>query len=142
MLHDAKANEQQIVTSDYLEAQGIPWASRDDLPRLAELRDSGKPFVLNLDSERGPGTHWVAARLLGSVGFYADPFGTALGGYPPKSLELLNSPHRWVTNPKQWQPLSSQACGYYAARFCRALDKVTERTTQRELVKLLKACIV
>lgn len=141
----AKANGQKMVDSSDLDRWHIPWTSRDDYTKIKQLANSGAPFIINLDSKKGKGgTHWTACRILTAddgkrIGFYCDPFGTALKGYPPKFL--ASQANWWVINPKQYQRVETQLCGYFAARFCSALKSVTLGTNEKELVRLLDAHI-
>lgn len=120
------------MSSEWLNAHGTPWCFRDQCAKLAL---SGKPFVINLDSNGGGGTHWVAARLIGDKLFYADPFGTVLSGYPPKELGRLAPIH--VVNRIAWQRPSTNYCGYYSYLFTKALQKAKPSTTVDELEHLL-----
>lgn len=116
------------MSSEWLEAHGIPWCYRADSPRCAS---SERAFVINLDDRGQDGTHWVAARRVGDTLFYADPFGTALNGYPPKELSALRL--REVINSKAWQRPSTNYCGYYAACFVKALNDLSASATQKDL---------
>jgi hypothetical protein len=120
------------VDSDWLNEKKVPWCFREDAPNMAA---SGKAFVINLDDKQNSGTHWVAARLIGDTLFYADPFGTVLNGYPPEELQRISK--RQVVNSIAWQRPSTNLCGYYAYRFTKALNKMTESMDQKDLQHLL-----
>jgi hypothetical protein len=120
------------VNNEWLERKRVQWCHREDCATLAA---SGKPFVINLDDKNGKGTHWVAARLIGKTLFYADPFGSILNGYPPEELQRLAE--KQAINSIAWQRPKSNLCGYYAYRFTKALEKVTERTNQKVFQHLL-----
>lgn len=118
------------MSNEWLEKKGVPWCFREDSPKLAA---TGKAFVINLDDKANQGTHWTAARLIGDKLFYADPFGTILNGYPPEELQDMVSPLDIVANSIAWQRPKTNLCGYYAYRFTKAMAKMTEDSTQKEL---------
>jgi len=106
----------------------MPWCYREDCN--AKI-NSGKAFIINLDDKGNGGTHWVAARRIGDIIYYADPFGTVLNGYPPEELRKLNL--KIISNSKAWQRPSTNYCGYYSYYFAKALNKLKENATQKEL---------
>jgi hypothetical protein len=120
------------VSSDWLREKKVPWCFREDCAKLA---DTENPFIINLDDKGNGGTHWVAARMIGDTLFYADPFGTMLNGYPPEELQRLAK--RQVINSISWQRPSTNLCGYYAYRFTKALDKLTQNMGQKDMEHLL-----
>jgi hypothetical protein len=117
------------VNDKWLAAHHTPWCFREDSGDMAGR--SERAFIINLDDSSGPGTHWTAARRSGGTLFYADPFGIALSGYPPK--ELRGSGDRTVVNRISWQRPSTNLCGYYAYLFTKALDKLSPDATQKDL---------
>ena len=120
------------MSSQWLEARGMPWCFREDSRRLAE---TGKPFVINLDDKGSVGTHWVAARQIGDTLYYADPFGTVLSGYPPK--ELLLEGVKVVANSIDWQRPKTNYCGYFAYRFAKAMGALQKGSTKADLERQL-----
>jgi hypothetical protein len=107
--------------------------------RAGPLLRSGQGAVINLDDSSGSGSHWVAARLIGGALYYADPFGTLLGGYPPEELTRLARRH--VTNRTTWQRPDTHLCGYYAASFVDALNSLKGDETPEQFEKALWASI-
>jgi hypothetical protein len=91
--------------------------------------------VINLDSKGGVGTHWVAARLIGSTLYYADPLGTLLAGFAPS--ELLSLAKRVITNPITFQRPSSILCGYWAFLFYYALSAMEKELDRSQFADLL-----
>lgn len=64
--------------------------SRDNLPEKAELRGS---YIINLDSQDGSGTHWVACHVNRNEKYYFDSFGLP----PPEEIiSFLNGKPRAV----------------------------------------------
>ena len=129
----------KIVSASYLESQGYPWVYRTD---LANIKPNAPAVVVNLDDRRGPGTHWVACKLFehGShtVAYYADPFGTTLGGFPPKELKAS----KVVANACVFQRPESQLCGYYAMAFCDALNLLASTEGQKDFETMLAASLI
>lgn len=120
------------MDNDWLEKKNIPWCFRSN---SAELAKGNKAFIINLDDSDNDGTHWVAARRVGKTLFYADPFGTVLGGYPPEELQALGL--KMINNEISWQRPDTQWCGYYAYRFTKALNKLKENSSQKDLESAL-----
>lgn len=99
--------------------RGMRWAYRE---QAADMLRDGKACVINLDDMRSVGTHWVAARVINRILYYADPFGTMLQGWPPKELAGLYD--KAVVNRISWQRPSTALCGYYAFCFAMAMDRI------------------
>lgn len=125
------------VSSSLIEALGIPWCYRPDSPDMVL---SGRAFIINLDERGGKGTHWVAARAAYGTLYYADPFGSILGGYPPREIE--RAAPRVIWNRIAFQHPSTQLCGYYSILFARALDRIDRELTQKEFEQLLYEVII
>jgi hypothetical protein len=94
--------------------------SRDDL----ELKVRGEFYIINLDKESGPGTHWVSLYCcLKEHDIYFDSFGCP----PPEEvLSFLKSadPNKpLIVNDIQIQSITSANCGYFAVEVCKELDK-------------------
>jgi hypothetical protein len=86
------------------------------------------------------GTHWVAARLLHNTLYYADPFGTLLGGYPPTELAVCAK--KIITNPITFQRPTTNLCGYWAYLFATAMDAIKAPITRSEFSDLLmRTCV-
>lgn len=88
---------------------------RDDLPsRGPRPIESG---IVNLDSNRGTGTHWVAYRKKGNVVEYFDSFGNLR---PPLELEKYfgsSGVDRIEYNYKRKQSSNSVVCGHLCLKF-------------------------
>lgn len=87
---------------------------RDSLPRKIYTKERG---IVNLDSNRGPGTHWVAYKKNGSQVIYFDSYGNLS---PP--LELLsyfnsNGPTHISYNYDVYQKFNTVNCGHLCLRF-------------------------
>jgi hypothetical protein len=89
----------------------------------------GKAFVINLDDKCGEGTHWTAARVVDGTLLYADPFGSLLGGFPPKELDGYT---KRVVNRVAFQRPSTSLCGYYAICFVKAMNAMMHWPSQGE----------
>jgi hypothetical protein len=95
----------------------------------------GQAFIINLDDEGNPGTHWTAARYTCGTLYYADPFGTFLNGWPP--AELMPIADQRIVNNIVFQRPQSKLCGYYAICFARAMNHITSPISQKEFEQLL-----
>ena len=100
---------------------------RDKLPKKI-LKDFPVSFIVNTDSSRGPGQHWVAFYL--ESPHYGDFFDSY--GYPPEQLAeefevfLTRNVGNWEHNPKKVQGDFSTVCGqfclFYLHHRCRGYD--------------------
>jgi hypothetical protein len=115
------------VTSTFIEQLGLHWAFRQD---ATEALKHGHSIIINLDDKGCKGTHWVAARLIHKKLYYADPFGTLLGGYPPEELRILGP---CIANRITFQRPKSTLCGYYAICFALAMDAYADTLPSLEL---------
>ena len=74
-----------------------------------------KFYILNLDTEEGPGTHWVLMSMIDTkTGIYFDSFAC-----PPPTLVysfMKRNRSENVYNNQIIQELSSENCGYYTCR--------------------------
>ena len=70
-------------------------------------------LVVNTDTSRGPGEHWVAL-YYDSCGFaeFFDPYGLEPKFYGFQAYVRRTSTS-FVWNRIQYQPVASRACGYY-----------------------------
>lgn len=87
---------------------------RDNLPKKPLKNECA---VVNLDSIRGPGTHWVCYRKIGKNVYYFDSFGNLR---PP--LELMSYFNRSgnvkVTyNHARFQKFNTTNCGHLCLEF-------------------------
>lgn len=82
---------------------------RNNLPTL--LRS--KFYIVNLDSTKGPGTHWVLLYAVRPTEiYYFDPMGIP---YPPKEVleRMKASKKKSDFNNSDVQTLRSESCGYF-----------------------------
>lgn len=77
---------------------------RDSLPKKSETIECG---ILNLDSVRGPGTHWTCWYKKSTICYYFDSFGLA----PPHEFEkYINFKLCWSTY--KIQRMGDVICGH------------------------------
>lgn len=88
---------------------------------------------MNLADSDEPGTHWTVFRIIpskrGEVIYYADPFGTSLGGFAPRELTQLGLPI--VENSVTFQRPDTALCGYYAVIWARMMDEMPQVSRKR-----------
>jgi len=78
----------------------------------------GTAMVMNLDSSREPGSHWVCLYIENGRGEYFDSY-----GLPPMVEEFEIFLNRncwggnWTYNRQELQALDSQVCGHYCIWF-------------------------
>ena len=93
---------------------------RDKLP---PFRDG--VYVINTDSSKGKGQHWVSVYITPVATEYFDSY----GGDPIKEIKRWGKRKTWVTNPVPLQsPLSAvcgQYCIYYLLHRVRGVDMTT-----------------
>jgi len=75
----------------------------------------------------------VTARYIDGILYYADPFGAALSGYPPK--EIVRGPY--IVNRIPFQRLDTSLCGYYAIIFAKAMDAIPSVIPQKVFENIL-----
>ena len=85
--------------------------SRDKLPSHSKRRESA---VVNLDIERGEGTHWVAYRKIGKQVKYYDSFGNLP---PPLELQKYFDDCNIEYNYERHQKYNTTNCGHLCLRF-------------------------
>jgi hypothetical protein len=100
--------------------------SRDNLPTpLAQ-----KYYIVNLDSQSGPGSHWcLLDNRRSDECMWCDSF-----GFPPPQevLEKMNATHKnLVYNDVDVQAIGSEACGWWSEYFA---DKLGEGHSFRQVV--------
>lgn len=86
---------------------------RDTLPSSPPRRcESG---IINLDTLKGPGTHWVAYRKIGDSILYFDSFGSLK---PPIELvRYFGLKCKIVYNPEAYQTYNTVNCGHLCLEF-------------------------
>lgn len=76
-------------------------------------------YIINLDDDRGPGTHWTALLYKNRKGYYFD----SMGLVPPQDLE--DKLKTYVYNSRDIQDLTSSSCGFYIIAFIKFMtDKL------------------
>lgn len=92
--------------------------SRDDLPRMLHKNECG---IINLDSQIGPGTHWVCYRNIGKYTEFFDPFGLPLAEEIHKYLST--SGKKIIYSNDEIQERDSVLCGYWCLYFLNERQK-------------------
>jgi hypothetical protein len=115
----------------------LKWSFRENA--LKALK-SGRAVVINLGDSKGAGTHWVAAIVIDGVLYYADPFGSMLGGYPPEEIDVFDHA---IVNRIPFQRLETTLCGYYSVCFALAMNYLPRHTqlSQKDFEDLLASSI-
>lgn len=91
---------------------------RDHLP-IKSLKN--ECAVVNLDSIRGPGTHWVAYGKKGDNVYYYDSFGNLP---PPRELiKYFGSDSKIQFNYKKYQDYNTFVCGQLCLTFLNNFNK-------------------
>lgn len=84
---------------------------RDELPKIPFLTECG---IINLDSSRNYGTHWVAyAKIRDSVEYF-DSYGNLR---PPKEFIKYMRKCKVLYNYDNYQKNNSYNCGHLCLRF-------------------------
>ena len=84
---------------------------RDTLPSTPRKNECG---VINLDSNNGSGTHWVAYKKRGNLVEYFDSFGNL---NPPKEVVQYFKDCEIFYNHEQYQTFDTVNCGHLALSF-------------------------
>lgn len=88
---------------------------RDALPEKVHINESA---VINLDSFKNPGTHWVAYVKRGNKVDFFDSFGNLR---PPPELIRYWKPNAIVTyNRQSFQNFNQENCGQLCIKFLLA----------------------
>lgn len=91
--------------------------SRDVLPPIRN-----RFYIINLDSNSGPGTHWV---LLYNCDPHTSYYFDSYGMPPPQEIveAMKHSNKKRVFNDVDLQALGSDACGWWCMYIANALDE-------------------
>ena len=89
--------------------------AKDVLPKLQK-----KYYVINLDDEGQPGTHWCAIYNVGSECYYFDPFGVAPPQLAHRRMNETKKPV--IQSITELQDISSDYCGYWCCFFIDSLN--------------------
>lgn len=81
------------------------------LPKSVNLIESG---IVNLDSEDGDGTHWVAYRKIGKNCEYFDSFGDL---QPPIEIRKYLNSKSIKYNYTKYQNFDTVICGHLCLKF-------------------------
>lgn len=85
---------------------------RDTMPVRSKTNESA---IVNLDSNRGPGTHWVAFRKRGNIVDYFDSFGNLRP--PPELVDYFGPAVHIRYNNVRQQGFDSVQCGRLCLKF-------------------------
>lgn len=83
---------------------------RDELPSKPWKNERA---IINLDSTKGCGTHWVAYKKKGQLAQYFDSFGDLKP--PPEITKYLNC--KITYNTKKYQEFGTYNCGHLCLKF-------------------------
>jgi hypothetical protein len=77
--------------------------------------------VVNLDSIRGPGTHWIAYSKHKNIVYYFDSF----GNLPPpvELIEYFGNGIKMFYNHYNYQPYNTSICGQLCLQFLHHFNK-------------------
>ena len=95
------------------------WVPHNQLPK--DKLKNGQSLIINLDSARGPGTHWVCVYSYSpKFAIYFDSFGVR----PSDTIvSFLKKNHKNVIfSTSQIQSFSSKRCGWYVVHFLNRLS--------------------
>src|SRR5436190_4681378 len=83
-----------------------------------ELKNPRKneSLIINLYSNKGSGTHWVAVKKRGSKILYFDPFGIQ----PPKEVINYYKPLTVYYSTTKFQKLNATNCGKLCLKFLKS----------------------
>lgn len=91
---------------------------RDNLPKKCHNKECG---IVNLDTSKGPGTHWVAYSKYGNEIYYFDSFGDLP---PPKELiTYFGSAAYRHYNYLSYQKYDTVVCGQLCITFLHHFNK-------------------
>ena len=78
-------------------------------------------YVVNLDDNKGPGTHWVGLHIKPNIIEYFDSFGLNC----PEKIICLSTilGVNYLYNSTQYQDVLSVLCGYYCIYWINELNK-------------------
>jgi len=85
---------------------------RNELKKPPRKNES---LIINLDTNKGPGTHWVAVKKRGSKIIYFDPFGVQ----PPKEVIRYYKPDTVYYSTETIQKLNASNCGKLCLAFLK-----------------------
>lgn len=92
---------------------------RDSMPSSSPWNNESA--IINLDTLRGPGTHWVAYKKTGYSVLYFDSFGSLKP--PQELLRYLGSKCKITYNFEAYQSYNTVNCGHLCLEFLYKNDK-------------------
>ena len=103
--------------------------SRNQVPQIMEYG----LYVVNLDDDTGPGTHWVVICVNHDIVFYFDSFGMK----PPAEVIKLSN-NSYIANTSQYQHMDSVLCGYFCIFFAHRYSQIKEENNRKKYIQILK----
>ena len=89
---------------------------RDTLPKKPKARESA---IVNLDSNDGLGTHWVAYKKIGNRVKYFDSFGNLRP--PLELLKYFGNNVEITYNQNRYQSFDTENCGQLCIEFLKSV---------------------
>lgn len=103
---------------------------RDGLPAKPMINERA---VVNLDSSKGRGTHWVCYSKKGNTVEYFDSFGVE----PPKDIiDYFGKKVKITYNTQQIQKLNQVICGHLCLEWLNGLDEKEKRIVKDANLKV------
>lgn len=99
---------------------------RDKLPKRRSLVN--ECAIVNLDSERGSGTHWVAYCKKKKDVFYYDSFGDLPP--PPELIKYIGSDKKIHYNYSTYQNFNTFICGQLCLTFLHHITNTTKKSNK------------
>src|SRR5436190_23626312 len=81
-----------------------------------EIQEKNESLIINLDSNKGFGTHWVAVKKRGDKILYFDPFGIQ----PPKEVIRYYKPLKVYYSTTKVQKLNATNFGKLCIQFLKS----------------------
>ena len=125
---DGQTNNQELM--EIMNEINIPLNGiymKDNLPNILK---SGN-YIINLNSQGQPGSHWVCCKIIGKNIYYFDSF----GGYPIESIMTKSKQNNMNVyySTRQYQHINSELCGW----FCVAFFYLTKNVLNKDMMKKL-----
>jgi len=118
----------RLINSIDIEKLGLDSLMIDELDEKAKYN---KAQILNLDTTKGGGTHWVTIYINNSVKrwlpfiLYYDPLGNSVSPVPPLLKKFAEERgYNIHANKYRHQYINSNLCGYFAVMGADALNEI------------------